>query len=91
MNTEWFVLVTILKPQPDDRHTKHSILGKQIRIKIANIDSERPSDVDTTATNFGLLLDVVAAVDKIRFSDLDRESLPSFITNNGGVTGGAIY
>jgi len=45
MNTpNGYVLVTILKPQPSDKHKSHHLLGKQIQTPIQKIVTERPFD-----------------------------------------------
>jgi len=36
------VLVTILNPQPGKKHHENETLGKQIRIAIENIETNRP-------------------------------------------------
>ena len=39
-----FVLVTILNPQPGNKHKDNPILGSQVRIPIENIETIRPFD-----------------------------------------------
>ena len=41
-NPEGFVLVTILNPQPGNKHSERDTLGTQIRLSIENIDTNRP-------------------------------------------------
>jgi hypothetical protein len=37
-----FVLVTILNPQPGNKHHENDSLGKQIRVAIENVETNRP-------------------------------------------------